>query len=368
MPTPTVVIGGGSSLRDQEAYGKSLLNWYDENARVLPWRISPHDRIAGRVPDPYRVWLSEIMLQQTTVATVDPYFRRFVSIWPTISDLAAAEESQVMGEWAGLGYYARARNLIRCARIINVEYGGVFPQSKSTLIQLPGIGSYTAAAIAAIAFDHQEAAVDGNVARIIVRLFDIDIPVAKSKTLIQDLANELVPMTRAGDYAQAAMDLGALICTARKPKCVMCPLQNRCKAYSAGTAADLPRKPPRKPKAERVGFAYVGRRQDGAWLIETRNRDNLLGGMLGWPGTSWTETAPIDDEPCAAEWEELLNAVLHSFTHFNLSVIVKVAELPADCSPERGFFLPASQFDPLRLPTLMQKIFTVASQHLGKSR
>ncbi len=355
-------------MRDREAYGEALLNWYDENARVLPWRISPRDRLAGHIPDPYRVWLSEVMLQQTTVATVDRYFKRFITIWPTVADLATAEESHVMGEWAGLGYYARARNLWRCARIISVEYGGIFPHCKSALLQLPGIGSYTAAAIAAIAFDHQEAAVDGNVARILVRLFNIDVPIAKSRTVIQDLANALVPEQRAGDYAQAAMDMGALICTPRKPKCGICPLQNRCEAYSAGTATDLPRKPPRKPKAERVGFAYVGRRQDGAWLLETRKNNKLLGGMMGWPGTDWTAAAPIDAEPCAAEWDELLEAVSHSFTHFNLAVVVKVAELSTDCTPERGFFLPASQFDPSRLPTLMRKIFVVASQHLEKCK
>lgn len=251
----------------------------------MPWRVGPADRKAGVLPDPYAVWMSEIMLQQTTVAAVRDYHRKFLRIWPTVGDLAAAEDADVMAAWAGLGYYARARNLLKCARAVVADHGGVFPDSYDDLLKLPGIGPYTAAAVAAIAFDKPETVVDGNVERVMARLHDIHAPLPGSKAELTAKAQELTPQLRPGDYAQAVMDLGATICTPRSPACGICPWRDPCAARRAGTAADLPKKTPKKKTPTRFGIVYVARRTDGAWLLETRPDKGLLGGMLGWPGS-----------------------------------------------------------------------------------
>jgi A/G-specific adenine glycosylase len=217
-----------------------LLDWYDRHARALPWRVPPEDSRAGLRPDPYRVWLSEVMLQQTTVAAVKDYFHRFTTRWPTVADLAAAEDGEVMGEWAGLGYYARARNLLKCARAVVADHGGVFPDTRDALLTLPGIGPYTASAIAAIAFGRPETVVDGNVERVMARLHDIHTPLPAAKPELTEAAAALTPQARPGDYAQAVMDLGATICTPRSPACGICPWRDPCRARVAGTAADLP--------------------------------------------------------------------------------------------------------------------------------
>lgn len=224
-----------------DAIGQDLLTWYDRHARDLPWRIPPH---SDQKPDPYRIWLSEIMLQQTTVAAVKEYFLRFTTLWPTVNDLAAADDDKVMGEWAGLGYYARARNLLKCARIVSSDHGGHFPQSYSALLGLPGIGPYTAAAISAIAFDQSEAVMDGNIERVLSRLFNVQTPLPAAKPELRELASRLTPALRPGDHAQALMDLGATICTPRSPACGICPLPSYCAARKAGTAAELPKKHP----------------------------------------------------------------------------------------------------------------------------
>ena len=224
-----------------------LLEWYDRNARKLPWRVSPPDRANGTVPDPYRVWLSEIMLQQTTVAAVKDYFHRFTTRWPTVDSLAAARDDDVMGAWAGLGYYARARNLLKCARAVASEHDGRFPHTVEGLLTLPGIGPYTAAAIAAIAFDRPATVVDGNVERVMARVFEVFTPLPAAKPELTGLAASVTPDTRPGDYAQAVMDLGATICTPRNPACGICPWRSPCIARQNGTAADLPRKTPKKP-------------------------------------------------------------------------------------------------------------------------
>lgn len=344
-------------MRDVTPRAEDLLNWYDAHARVLPWRVSPADRAGGARPDPYRVWLSEIMLQQTTVAAVKDYFHRFTARWPTVKALAEAADSEVMGEWAGLGYYARARNLLKCARVVAQDLGGVFPDTHDGLIALPGIGPYTAAAIAAIAYDRAETVLDGNVERVMARLHDIHAPLPGSKEVLRARAAALTPRDRPGDYAQAVMDLGATICTPRNPACGLCPWRAPCAARGAGTAPDLPKKSPKKDKPTRYGTVYVGRRADGAWLVETRPEKGLLGGMMGWPGTEWTNSTPDPAPPCRAGWRDIGAEVRHTFTHFHLILRVCTADLPQDCAPARGFFLDARAFRPSDMPTVMRKAF-----------
>lgn len=338
---------------------QSLLEWYDRHARTLPWRTSPADRKAGIKPDPYRVWLSEIMLQQTTVPAVKSYFEAFTSRWPTVNDLANAADEDVMAAWAGLGYYARARNLLKCARVVRDEYAGTFPADHATLLSLPGIGPYTAGAVASIAFDLPETVLDGNVERVMARLHDDHTPLPAAKPILTDYAAALTPQQRPGCYAQAVMDLGATICTPRNPACGLCPWRKSCAAWEAGTAAELPKKSPRKKKPTRLGIAYLARRVDGAWLLERRPDKGLLGGMLGWPGSEWND-APKDDPPIKAEWKTLNTEARHTFTHFHLILTVKTALVPMDRTPLRGEFIELPEFSPSDLPTVMRKAFDLA--------
>lgn len=349
---------------DALAISAQLLGWYDRNARVMPWRVGPAERKAGQRPDPYRVWLSEVMLQQTTVAAVRDYFHRFTQRWPAVSDLAAAEDASVMAEWAGLGYYARARNLLKCARAVATDHGGRFPQTRDALLALPGIGPYTAAAIAAIAFDEPATVVDGNVERVVARLFAVETPLPAAKAELTRLAATLTPQDRPGDHAQAMMDLGATLCTPRKPACGICPLVEPCAARAAGIAADLPRKAPKADKPTRFGIAYLARRTDGAWLLERRPDRGLLGGMLGWPGSDWS-AAPTPAPPLAADWREGPAEVRHTFTHFHLRLSLRIAEVAPDAAPDRGAFLSGDAFRPSDLPTVMRKAFDVALGTLG---
>ena len=337
-----------------------LMAWYDAHARDLPWRVPPAARLAGARPDPYRVWLSEVMLQQTTVAAVRAYFERFTMLWPDVEALAAAPDAQVMGEWAGLGYYARARNLLKCARVVARDHGGRCPQTREGLMALPGIGPYTGAAIAAIAFDAPEVVVDGNVERVMARLHDIRTPLPAAKPELVRAAAALTPAQRPGCHAQAVMDLGATICTPRAPACGICPWWGACAARKAGVQAELPRKTPKKPKPVRHGIAYVARRADGAWLLETRPDKGLLGGMLGWPGSDWTEGAPIPAPPIDAAWQDPGEEARHTFTHFHLRLAIRVAHVPQDAAPLRGGFQPAATFRPSDLPTVMRKVFDLA--------
>ncbi|MBV7380227.1 A/G-specific adenine glycosylase [Maritimibacter dapengensis] len=348
-------------MRDGQVMADELLDWYDRHARVMPWRVGPRDRASGIAPDPYAVWLSEVMLQQTTVAAVRDYFTRFLALWPSVHDLAAAEDARVMGEWAGLGYYARARNLLKCARVVSGELDGVFPDTLEGLMALPGIGPYTAAAIAAIAFGRPETVVDGNVERVMARLFAITDPMPGSKPALREAAATLTPNLRPGDYAQAVMDLGATICTPKSPACGICPWRDDCAGRAEGIAAELPRREAKKPKPLRVGIAYVGRREDGAWLVETRPERGLLGGMLGWPGADWGEVA-IEAPPVDADWRDVGEDVRHTFTHFHLRLDLRVARLPMDCVPERGHFAP--KLAPSDLPTVMRKAFDLARSAL----
>jgi len=337
-----------------------ILDWYDAHARSLPWRVGPRERRQGTRPEPYRVWLSEVMLQQTTTAAVAGYYARFTGRWPTVAALAAAPDADVMGEWAGLGYYARARNLLKCARQVAHELGGRFPETAQALQKLPGIGPYTAAAIAAIAFDEPATVVDGNVERVIARLFAIAEPLPAAKPRLRALAATLTPARRPGDYAQAVMDLGATICTPRNPRCGACPWAGTCMARAAGDPASLPARTRAAAKPTRHGIAYLARRADGAWLLERRPDSGLLGGMLGWPGTDWTAGPPAEAPPLDADWRDPGGEVRHTFTHFHLRLALRVADVPRTARTARGEFLPAARFRPSDLPTVMRKAYDLA--------
>jgi A/G-specific adenine glycosylase len=330
----------------------ALLRWYDRHARDMPWRVGPAERAAGVRPDPYRVWLSEVMLQQTTVAAVTGHFRRFTARWPDVAALAAAADAEVMGEWAGLGYYARARNLLACARAVAADHGGVFPDTRDGLLALPGVGPYTAAAVAAIAFDRPAVVVDGNVERVMARLFQVETPLPAAKPELTALAARLTPATRPGDHAQAVMDLGATICTPRSPACGICPLMPFCRARRAGVQASLPRKLAKPAKPVRQGLLWLARRPDGAILLEQRPARGLLGGMLGFPGDGWDGAG--GGPPLEAPWTDL-GEVRHTFTHFHL--VLRVLAATTEAPPQRGRFHDRGAFRPSDLPSLMRKAF-----------
>ena len=342
-----------------QTFSATLLAWYDAHARVLPWRRPPGSRLPV---DPYRVWLSEVMLQQTTVAAVQPYFHRFTTLWPDVQALAAAPDAAVMAEWAGLGYYARARNLLKCARAV-ADAGG-FPQTEAGLRALPGIGPYTAAAIAAIAFDQPATVVDGNVERVMARLHDIAAPLPGAKAELTALAARHTPQARAGDHAQAVMDLGATICTPRTPACALCPVSAFCLARAAGTAADRPRKTPKGEKPTRRGKLWLAYR-GGEWLVERRPDKGLLGGMLGFPGDGWDSRPGADPfPPLDLDWR-VLPDLRHTFTHFHLILTPLLAEAPPGANPARGEFLPPDRFGATDLPTVMRKAHALATAALA---
>ena len=339
-----------------ESRARKLLAWYDRHRRDLPWRAPP-----GTQPDPYRVWISEIMLQQTTVAAVDGYFRRFVERWPTLPALAEAALDDVLHEWQGLGYYARARNLHKCARVLVVEHGGRFPDTESGLRALPGIGVYTAAAIAAIAFDRHATAVDGNVERVVARLFAVEDPLPGAKPVLYGLARDLTPVRRPGDFAQATMDLGATVCTPRSPGCGRCPLADDCAAFRGGIAERLPRRAAKAARPRRYGTAFWTVRPDGAVLLRRRAESGLLGGMMEIPSTDWTEAPPQGDEalaqaPLRAGWEALPGQVRHTFTHFHLELSVMAAHVGGAWREARGVWVPVERLGEHALPSVMKKL------------
>jgi A/G-specific adenine glycosylase len=332
-----------------------LLAWYDRHRRSLPWRAP-----AGARPDPYRVWLSEVMLQQTTVAAAVPYYERFLARWETVEALAAASLDEVLAAWAGLGYYARARNLHKCAQAVAGELGGRFPDSERSLRALPGIGAYTAAAIAAIAFDRPAVVVDGNVERVIARLFAVETPLPEAKPRLHAHAAALAPRLRPGDYAQAVMDLGATVCTVARPRCEGCPWASRCAGLARGVAAALPRRAPRRAKPLRRGIALWIERADGAVLLRRRPAKGLLGGMLEVPSTAWAEGAP-DAEAAKAEapvavirWRRLPGVVRHTFTHFRLELAVLAARAAEPATA--GLWCPPDALAAEALPSVMRKV------------
>jgi len=344
---------------------KQLIEWYDTHARALPWRVPPEDGAKGTKADPYHVWLSEIMLQQTTVGAVKPYFQAFTTRWPRVQNLAATESEAVMTAWAGLGYYARARNLLKCAQVVVRDHDGQFPGLEAELLKLPGIGPYTAAAIAAIAFDQRAVVVDGNVERVMARFHDIRAPLPGSKPQLKALAAALTPDHRPGDHAQAVMDLGATICTPRNPACGICPWREPCAGRKAGSAADLPAKTPKAAKPVRRGIAYLARREDEALLLETRPDKGLLGGTLGLPGSEWQVEPPVPCPPITADWAEAPVRVRHTFTHFHLDLTVMMASVPVGAKPDRGSFRQKGSIDATDLPTVFAKALRAGLDGLG---
>ncbi|HMB48307.1 MAG TPA: A/G-specific adenine glycosylase [Afifellaceae bacterium] len=350
-----------STAPDAGAPADRLLAWYDRHARTLPWRCGPKARAAGERPDPYRVWLSEVMLQQTGVKAVGPYFLSFVDRWPTVEALAAAADDEVMAAWAGLGYYSRARNLTACARSVASEYGGRFPATAKELATLPGIGAYTSAAIAALAFNEPIAVVDGNVERVMTRWLAIGDPMPAAKETVRKALSPIVPADRPGEFAEALMDLGATICTPKNPACALCPLNADCRAMRTGTQLAFPRKAPKKPRPTRYGSAFVARRADGAVLVRRRPPKGLLGGMVEVPGGEWAEVGPETAPPFSAPWRPLPQPVEHVFTHFRLLVNVHTAECTQETpAPEGCWWAPADDLPEIGLPGLMVKLVEAA--------
>ena len=352
-------LSAAQSSRRRTAGADLLLDWYDRHRRILPWRALP-----GETPDPYRVWLSEIMLQQTTVAAVGGYFQHFVERWPTVEALAAAALDDVLHAWAGLGYYARARNLHKCARHVAETLGGRFPETEAGLRELPGIGAYTAAAIAAIAFDRRAAAVDGNVERVVARIYAVPEPMPAAKPKLRSLAAALVPERRAGDFAQAVMDLGATVCTPRKPKCLLCPWAGACAAYAAGIAEQLPRRASKPQRPTRRGTAFWVLNAQGKILLRRRPETGLLGGMMEVPSTAWLTDAPEPSVPAAeTPWRELPGLVRHTFTHFHLELRVVAGRDAPDWAAADGVWVAPDRLSDYALPSVMKKVVRHAFAH-----
>ncbi len=349
-----------------------LLVWYRAHARELPWRVAPGEAVSSRAAghhaaDPYAIWLSEIMLQQTTVVTVAPYFRDFLARWPRVEGLAEAPLDAVLSAWAGLGYYARARNLHACARAVCADHGGRFPSTEAGLRTLPGIGPYTAAAIAAIAFGRRALPVDGNVERVTARYFEVAAPLPGAKAALRRRAEELLPAGNSdetfpyGDLAQALMDLGATVCLPAKPRCGSCPLAADCRGRISGLAAELPRRAPRRARPLRRGVAFWLTRADGAVLLRRRPARGLLGGMMEVPSTEWREAAWSADEsssqaPVAPPWRPLPGVVRHGFTHFRLELEVWTAPAENGSGPDEGRWTRPRDLGAVALPTLMRKV------------
>jgi A/G-specific adenine glycosylase len=350
----------------------ALLAWYDRHARKLPWRVGPKDRARGVKPDPYRVWLSEIMLQQTGVTTVKPYFEDFVGRWPDVTALAAASRDDVMKAWAGLGYYARARNLKACAEVVASKLGGRFPDNSAGLRALPGIGDYTAAAVAAIAFDEPAAVVDANIERVVARLFAIATPLPAAKKEIRARQAALTPQERAGDFAQGMMDLGAAICTPKRPACALCPFEPACIAHGSGAEEAYPVRAEKTDRPTRHGAAFVAVRADGAVLLRRRPDDGLLGGMSEVPGTEWRVDFDAGDAlrhaPFPAEWRRVPEAVIHVFTHFRLELNVYCAEVGPMNDAGGGWWAAPPTLAGEALPTVMKKVIEAALPGATKKR
>jgi len=352
-------------MNGTDAARRAVLEWYDRHRRHLAWRAPP-----GVRPDPYRVWLSEIMLQQTTVAVVERYFRDFTARWPDVASLAAAPDGEVMKAWAGLGYYARARNLVKCARTVTAEHGGRFPDTEDALGLLPGIGPYTAAAIAAIAFGRPAAVVDGNVERVVARYFAVREALPAAKPRLRALAGLFADTHRPGDFAQATMDLGALVCTPGNPDCARCPLAPGCRARKEGIEGLLPARAARPDRPTRRGVAFWVERDDGTVLLRRRPPKGLLGGMSEVPSTPWqegkpAETATLAAAPIGAEWLPA-GRVEHTFTHFHLVLEVWRANAGArprlrrSADPASCFWVGLDDLDGEALPSVMRKVAAVA--------
>ncbi|WP_127144753.1 A/G-specific adenine glycosylase [Pelagibacterium montanilacus] len=339
----------------------AVLGWYDRHARALPWRVSPASRAAGARPDPYRVWLSEIMLQQTTIAAVRAYFETFVELWPTVADLAAAPLDDVLVRWAGLGYYARARNLHACARVVAEQHGGRFPTTAAALRALPGIGDYTSAAIAAICQDEPVAVLDGNVERVAARYLALGRPVREEKPRIRAWVQAAVP-ARAGDFAQAMMDIGATICAPRRANCLLCPLEPGCAGTRTANPLAFPLPADRKAKPSRTGHAFVITRPDGAVFLRQRGPKGMLAKMTEVPSSDWTDIPAEPAFPFAGDWREK-GVVNHTFTHFHLTLTVW--HISADHPLDEGWWGDGAALEDEALPSLYRKVLAKAG-HEGK--
>ena len=358
-------VAGAADLHNQD-YARALLAWYDRERRVLPWRAAP-----GVAPDTYRVWLSEIMLQQTTVKAVLPRYADFLRRWPNVTALAAAELGEVLATWAGLGYYARARNLHACAREVVERHGGRFPATEAQLRTLPGIGDYTAAAIAAIAFGARATPIDGNIERVVARLFAVATPLPAAKPEIRSLALALTPDERAGDFAQSLMDLGATLCSPRRPACGLCPVVSGCEAHAQGLAEVLPYRDAKAERPTRRGVAFVALRDDNTVLLRERPLKGLLGGMLETPSSPWTERGEsakvaLSHAPLEAPWREVAGLIAHTFTHFHLELSVYFAEVPAKAKlnaaaqPQHCRWVHVRDLHEAALPSVMSKVLAHA--------
>jgi A/G-specific adenine glycosylase len=334
----------------------AVLDWYDAHARTLPWRTSPADRAGGVSPDPYRVWLSEVMLQQTTVAAVGKYYARFTNLWPTVADLATASLESVLVEWAGLGYYARARNLHACATAVVERHAGRFPTTSAELLALPGVGPYTAAAVAAITSDERIAVLDGNVDRVMARFLALPVPVKEAKDDIRAVVQSAVPR-RAGDFAQALMDLGAMICTPRQASCMLCPLQPECLGTRENPLA-YPVKAEKADRPTRYGHAFVMLDADGDVYLQKRAPEGLLGGMTETPTSAWTGTRADAAFPLPAEWRKA-GQVIHVFTHFRLELDVWSATVDPSSLSE-GWWADPRTLGAQALPTVFRKVLVAA--------
>lgn len=342
---------------------KDLLDWYDRHHRDLPWRVSPPMAARGIKADPYRVWLSEVMLQQTTVQAVKPYFANFLARWPTVKDLAAAPSEDVMAAWAGLGYYARARNLKKCAEAVAADHAGIFPDTEEGLKSLPGIGDYTAAAVAAIAFNRHAAVMDGNVERVISRLYAIATPLPAGKPLMKQKVALLTPADRPGDFAQAMMDLGATICTPKRPACSLCPFRDACEALRLHDPEKFPVKAAKKEKPVRSGAAFIAVTAEGEILLRRRIESGLLGGMTEVPTTGWTAridgATGTDAAPFAADWQAS-GTVTHVFTHFELRLSIYRVAIADPIEINDGWWEPVTNLEAQALPTIMKKAIAAA--------
>lgn len=339
-----------------------LLDWYDAHARSLPWRMSPREVAEGKTPDPYRIWLSEVMLQQTTVAAVKSYFAAFTTRWPTVQALAAASDEDVMAAWAGLGYYARARNLLACARVVAAD-DGQFPDTEDGLRALPGLGAYTAAAVAAIAFGRRAVVVDANVERVVARLFALEAPLPGVRPRIRECADAITPGRRAGDFAQAMMDLGATVCTSRAPRCLLCPLSADCAGRATGEPERFPVKAAKKARATRRGRAFwIERRRNGrtdVWLVRRAGK-GMLGGMRALPDDDWAARSDGSGKyPLAGQWESA-GAVAHVFTHFALDLELAVYRGDRLDDLPDGEWWPLDRLEEAGLPTLFAKVARLA--------
>lgn len=335
----------------------AVLAWYDRHARILPWRVSPGDRAKGLHADPYRVWLSEVMLQQTTVAAVQKYFLRFTHLWPTVFDLASAPLDAVLREWAGLGYYARARNLHACAKAVVENHDGVFPKTSEGLQSLPGIGAYTSAAIAAICFDERIAVLDGNLDRVLARFYTLDVPVREAKDELRAALQASVP-ERAGDFAQAMMDLGATICAPRAASCLICPLQPDCLAVREGEPTRYPVKPIKAERPVRRGHAFVMTDAGGDVYLQSRPGKGLLGGMTEVPTSDWAADLSEVAYPAMGEWRHR-GQVVHIFTHFRLELEVWSCSVSPD-GLDQGWWSAPESLKSEALPTLFRKVLAQA--------